>query len=304
MKQKISLLLALPAALLILFNSCKKNEDVVINEDTEVSVVTDDEALLSAELESTNFELALLLDESGAVLRNQEEPNYVCGATLAYNAGKVTVNYNGNNCEGSRKRQGKIIVTLPANFDWSKGGAAISLQFDNFKITRLADNKSITINGTQTYTNVSGGWLGNLSEADFIEHKVTSDGLSLTFDNGAVREWKVAKKRTFVKLNQGLVISTEGFHSEGNTQKIGIWGVNRLGFSFATSSVNPVVVKQNCSYRITEGKIKHTVAGISVTATFGLNAEGNPVGCPDGNYYYSLDYTGKNGKTFSFILPY
>ncbi|MBC8033135.1 MAG: hypothetical protein H7Y03_03255, partial [Chitinophagaceae bacterium] len=42
----------------------------------------------------------------------------------------------------------------------------------NLKIVRVADGKSVVLNGTQTYTNVSGGLSRNLASLQTIVHTI------------------------------------------------------------------------------------------------------------------------------------
>jgi hypothetical protein len=115
--------------------------------------------------------------------------------------------------------------------------------------------------------------------------------------------WKVARKRTFT-YNYGVVITETGNHTEGTNTKIAEWGVNRFGHAFTTSITEPLVVRQDCNFRLTHGEVKHE--GIATaTATFGLDVNGNPTSCPGlGSYYFKLVWTGPGGNTHSAILPY
>lgn len=293
----------LGATVLIGFSACKKEkQQPTINDETEVSVVVDDEAFFSLDIESLNLDLSTALESNLLSARNQEEPALICGGTVTFDGTSAfTVSFNGNTCDNTRKRTGKLVVSVPSNFDWSKSGAVITINFDNYKVVRLSDSKSITLNGTQKYTNKTGGLMATLSDADFLIHSITANGLTVKVNDGSSREWNISKDRTIVKTNGKWVISTEGRH----TNNVAVWGTNRLGLEFATAIMDPVLVKQICSMRITEGKIKHTVANIAATITFGLNAEGKPTGCPgEGKYYLLLDYSGYGGNSFSFILPY
>jgi len=66
-----------------------------------------------------------------------------------------------------------------------------------------------------------------------------------------------------------------------------------------------LVVKQDCSFRLTGGKVKHTVGQSSAVVTFGLNATGEPTSCPGiGVYYFKAVLTGPNGNSITVILPY
>ncbi|MBX2921184.1 MAG: hypothetical protein KF746_03255 [Chitinophagaceae bacterium] len=309
MKLKIPILGLVAFSAIIGFTSCKKNNDTPKENSTEVIAHSDDQALFSSELDAANQDADAVLSAFTVLYnsRNQEHPVYICDAEVDFDSQSdpqtITVTYNGENCRGNRSRSGVVIVAFPKNTKWSDEGAAASVTFQNFKVTRLSDNKSITINGTQTYTNVSGGLLKDLASKESIIHSVSSNGLSVVFDNGAARTWQVAKKHTYT-YNNGAVLAVSGMHTEGNETNVVEWGTNRLGLSFTTSTVEPVIVRQDCNFRVTGGTVKHAVAGITATATFGLNAQGEPVSCPEGNYYFKLVYTGPNGNSISFVYPY
>ena len=83
---------------------------------------------------------------------------------------------------------------MPAGIRWRNPGAALTVTIQNLKITRIRDNKSITINGSHTITNVSGGLLFNLPALGTITHTITSSGMSVTFDDGSQRTWQVGNK--------------------------------------------------------------------------------------------------------------
>ena len=216
----------------------------------------------------------------------------------------ITITYDGSSCMPGRTRTGSVVISMAQNVQWKNAGAAITVSFQNLKITRTSDSKHITLNGTQTYTNVSGGLLINLPILNSITHSITSNGLSVTFNNGSQRVWKVAKQRVFT-YNNGVVITGTGTHTEGNITNIAEWGTNRFGNTFTTAVTTPLVVKQDCNFRLTGGAVTHATNMFSATATFGLDANGSPAACPGtGNYYFKIVWTGPNGNSRSAILPY
>jgi hypothetical protein len=128
--------------------------------------------------------------------------------------------------------------------------------------------------------------------------------MSITFDDGSQRVWQIAKQRVFTYSN-GIVISTTGTHTDGNTTGICEWGTNRLGNAFATQIVAPLVIRQDCMFRLTSGQVKHTKLLRSVEATFGLDITGNPTSCPGaGPYYMKIVWTNALGVSTTVILPY
>jgi hypothetical protein len=144
----------------------------------------------------------------------------------------------------------------------------------------------------------------NLPALGTITHAITSNGLSITFDDGAQRNWQVAKQRVFT-YNNGIVITASGTHTEGTVTNVAEWGTNRFGNSFTTSTIDPLVVRQDCNGRLTSGKLRHVTQGFNATVTFGLDAQGNPTGCPGtAAYYFKLVWTGPGGLSHTYILPY
>ena len=179
------------------------------------------------------------------------------------------------------------------------------MNIENLTITRLRDGKTIVINGTKTYTNVTGGLIIDLPNLDSIVHTI-SGNMSVTFASGNQRVWDVSKTRTFT-YNDGIVLSTTGTHADslGNSN-VAEWGVNRYGVGFESMISEPKVIAQSCEYRLTGGQntVIRTDGWMSVI-TYGLDANGDATGCPGtGTYYYKLVVNRPNGKTYTYILPY
>ena len=91
---------------------------------------------------------------------------------------------------------------------WKDQGASLTLTFQDLKITRVSDNKSITINGTHTYTNVTGGLLINLLILGTVTHSITSSNMSITFDDNTQRTWQVAKQRVYTFSGNNVSVTT------------------------------------------------------------------------------------------------
>jgi hypothetical protein len=232
----------------------------------------------------------------------------ICDASISIDTSGatrvVTITYSDTaNCFPGRKRSGVIKLTALKTMRWKDAGATIDIAFINFKTTRVADNKSIIFNGSKTMKNVSGGLLRNLATRGPIIHTVTSNGMNASFDNGTNRQWSIAKKRTFT-YNNGAVLSTTGMHNDGSSNDVAVWGTNRLGQTFSTRIVDPMVVRQDCGFRLVSGKIMHTKMAIPITVTYGLDNNGSPVSCPTGSFFYKAEWTGRNGVSYSIIRPY
>lgn len=295
----------------LMFTACQKDNDPSSENETDsqITLQADDESRVSSELDAVTTDAALLLEADPATSGdNSVLDELICDASVALNTGTnpmtLTITYNGGYCSATRSRTGKVILSIAQGVKWKEAGAAVNVEFQDLKITRKSDQKSITINGTKTYANVSGGLLAHLATAGSITHKITSSGLSIKFDNGTAREWQVARQYLFTYSN-GIVISISGLHSEGNVDGIVDWGTNRFGNPFTTSISSALVIKQDCNFRITGGVVTHTTPAYNATATFGLNANGAAASCPgDGKYYYKLQATGTNGGTLNALIPY
>ena len=313
MKKIIIVSMGLLLSSAIIFTSCKKtnNDNPGTTEDvTESKVQSDDQASVSNGMDEMSTDASTSVENVMAVTGGNLLNHFLspCNSTITYdtlNAVRtITITYNGLNCAGTRNRTGSITVSIPAGDKWKNAGAQLTISYNTIKITRVSDNKSITINGSEVITNVTGGLLYQLPTLGTITHTITSSGMSITFDDGTQRTWQVAKQRVFT-YNNGLVISTTGTHTDGAITGISEWGTNRLGNAFVTAIIDPLVIRQDCNFRLTSGRVKHSKLLRQVDVTFGLDAAGNPTSCPGtGAYYMKIIWTNAAGVSVTVILPY
>ncbi len=316
--------------------SCKKDSTSSTNgsSDTEVATSSDDQSQVSSESDAMNDDANTALSgnesfsgessssiHSGITGTNSVGSNVsgnkwtdsklICDATITYDTSAgvktITIVYNGGNCSANRTRTGTVTISLPLQQHWEDAGATATVTAKDVKITRVRDGKSITINGTKTFTNVSGGLIYKLaSDADkTITHTVTSDGITITFDNGTQRSWQVSKKRVFT-YDDGIVLTTTGTYNDGSNEGVAEWGTNRFGNKFTSIITSPRVFRQDCDFRLTAGvNTLINSAGVTVIS-FGLDSAGNATGCPgSGTYYFKIVFTSaRNGKIYTAILPY
>lgn len=299
---------SLLAACLFL-SSCKK--DSAKENTSEFQVQSDDQSRFNNETDAATNDAVTALENIGGSY-NGETPiapllPSVCDATISVDTTstprKITVTYNGTNCIGNRTRTGTVVIAFAPSFRWYQAGANFSVTYQNLKITRISDNQSITLNGTKVITNVSGGRLRNLATSGTsIVHEVRSSGMDVTFDDGTVRSWQLARRRTFT-YNNGIVASVEGIGAQGGG--VAEWGTTRYGLSFTSAILQPLVFKQSCNFKLVSGQIQHTRANANSVITFGLDVAGNTVStCPSGSFYYKLVWTNAAGVSFTYIAPY
>lgn len=307
MKLRILSLFAIIFTLAFVFTACQKNASDGTDYSNESSVHSDDQSRFSGELDAVADDASAALDATPGFSGRGEQVQ-VCNATVVIdtlsNPRTITITYNGLNCFGNRTRTGVVVISMAQGVRWKNAGAVVTVNIQNLRITRLSDNKSITINGTHTYTNVSGGLLVNLATLGTITHTISSNNMSVVFDNNTQRTWQVAKQRVFT-YNNGIVVTTTGTHSAGGVTGIAEWGTNRFGRTFTTAISQPLVVRQDCNFRLTSGQVVHTLPVFNASATFGLDAAGNPTSCPGANpYYMKIIWTGPGGNPQTIILPY
>lgn len=309
MKKSIFRLSVTAVFLVAVIISCKKNDAVNTNYDAEATAQADDDYNFSAQLEAVSTETDLILQSSSSYAGRLMDLPGVCNAvfsmdTAAGNPRTITITYDGTNCLGTHTRTGTVVASMPAGTRWKNAGAVITLTYTNLVVTRVIDNKSITINGSHTLTNVSGGLLINLPALGTITHAINSTGMTVKFDDNTQRTWQVSRQRTFT-YNNGIVVTVTGTHTEGNVTGIAEWGTNRFGRAFTSVISQPLVFRQDCSFRLTSGQIQHTVPVFNATATFGLNAGGSPTSCPvTGSYFCKIIWTGPNNNSHTVIFPY
>lgn len=310
MKMNLRSLPVFALAIATTFTACKKDNTPPTDATPEIQAHAEDQNRISANLDDVMNEVNGALETiptfSGRVQsgQNTNSPcNVTAVADTSNNTWKITLTYNGNDCAGTHFRTGTVIVSTPAGTRWKNAGAAVTVTLQNFKVKRLSDNKSITLNGSQTFTNVSGGLVINLASVQNITHTIVSNNMSVTFDDNTQRTWNVARKRMFTYEN-GVVMAIHGIGTNGAITNAAEWGMNRFGHAFTTSITQPLVFRQDCNGRLTAGEIKHQ-GFATATATFGLDKNGAPTSCPGAAaYYYKLTWTGPGGNSVSAILPY
>jgi hypothetical protein len=321
MKLKTLYLPVMAITMTVIMFACKKsnNADNSNTSDADVQTQSVDQTTVSNENDAVTNDVNLTLSGQAAVTGSSVTPgvqtagayavtSLICDASVTVDTSNstrvITITYNGANCSLTRTRTGVVTVSIPTGVKWSDKGAVITVSIQNLKITSLGTNKSITINGTHTYTNVSGGSLANLSNLTSITHTVTSSDMTVTFDNGSKRSWQIARQRMYT-YNNGWVVTETGIHTDGSTTGITEWGTNRFGNSFETVITTPVVVKQSCGFRLTSGQIEVIRPAVTLTLTLGLDAQGNPVtDCPLSFFYFKLVWMGAGGKSVTYIAPY
>jgi hypothetical protein len=312
MKNKLQLALLITSFSLLLFSACKKSTNDITKLDfTEESTThSDDQSTFTNETDALANDFNTIVDNYVAF--NGREANTLaipCDATVSVDSisspRRITITYNGSNCVPFRTRTGTVVITMPANVRWRDSGAIMTVNMQNVKITRTGTNRSITINGIKTIRNVTGGLIRQVVMPGVtVIHEIRSNNMSVRFADSTSRTWQIARRRGFT-FNNGLTITTRGIATVDGINEVAEWGTNRYGNEFITATSEPLIVRQNCAFRLTSGQVKHHKMSSLVTVTFGLDSTGAPTTCPmNAPFYFKMVYTGANNVTRTVIRPY
>ncbi len=289
-----------------LLNSCKKDESEADTTTLNKEQSTDGEDV-AASSDMVDDEIDNVMSLSS--LKSFDATLLPCNATIDSTLKaqkKFTVTFNGENCNGTRFRTGKVEITLTNGTRWADQGAVLTAKYTDVKIKHIASGKYVILNGTKTHTNVSGGLvknLGSVGTPTTIVRKIQSNDMNITFTNGTSRSWNIARQRSFTKGTSGsLVITVTGFGEANGKTNLVEWGTNRRDSEFYTQIQNPVVMSQACDYKPSSGVKIHYVGLRTVTVTLGTDANGVPVteGCAT---HYKISWNAVGGDK-TVILPY
>ncbi len=146
--------------------ACKKDASQQQEEqDPKLTAHTEDQSRFSNVMDAAALEVNYAL-ESSSSFSGRLMGDSISSATVVYDTlnstRKITITYNGADRGGFSSRTGSIVISMASGVRWKNPGAQINVTFQNFKVVRTRDNKSITINGTHTLTNTGGGLLIDL----------------------------------------------------------------------------------------------------------------------------------------------
>jgi hypothetical protein len=307
----------------LLFTGCSKKNDVKPDENPATqSAVHQTNAADQANVDQQSNES---IDDVNKVLndnpntRTELPCNVTIDSAALMSQGLIKLTYHGLSCDGLRTRSGVISIQIPFDaatkkpIHWNAKGAKIIITYDNFKVTRVADNKSVTFNGKLTATNVNGGGVFVLLSGTPVIHQLRG-GMVITFDDGTTREWAVARTRSYT-LSVAMVLTvTESGDTLMAGKKVAYWGKNRAGDQFWLSidkqvSTNVFGGALCRLYKPYEGVvvIASTVTGVtnSLTITYGVDVNGNPITGPlDCPYGYKLNWVDGSGVAQQLIVKY
>ncbi len=296
------------AAMTISFAGCKK--DTTSNKD---NVNTESVQQLAQDENNVENASDQALNDANLVLspgKSKSTESGPCNTTttigpVVNDTITIDIFYHGEDCNHKHIRTGHILIKKKFHEEWGTPGATVLVIFNDFKIIKMFNGKSVRFNGTKHYQNVSGHYMWQLGDTvTSIVHKVWGT-ITANFDNdNTSRVWNIARQRTFTGSLTALVMTTDGFGSADGHTQLATWGINRNAEQFYTSITQSVVHKQVCDWDPCTGVIFHEIpaASKSATITFGFDSNNDPITNGDCPTRYRVDWViGTHSGTF--FLP-
>ncbi len=299
----ISLAAILIAFSAFAFTSCKKDKNP---DTTSMQQLVQDENKMATSDDDAMNDVNTVLSGTGAKALETLPCNVtvdsstIIGDTIIYN-----ITFNGLNCAGTRTRTGNAEVKKNVATHWVDAGATVYVKYINLVITRVSDNKSLTLNGTKQFVNVSGGHISDLgTTATSIVHRAYGN-LTATFDDGTTRVWNLARQRTFTGTPGNLICSVDGLGSADGYNSLVAWGTNRHGEMFYTQITQSVIHREACGWDPCAGVKVHNIPGDDKKATFtgGFDSNDQPVtgsACPT-KYRIDWEKGTHSGTIYRFL---
>ena len=307
-----------------LFTSCAKNK-AFKNEDGQAS---EDNRNVQSENDAAINDINAEIGALTALRGNKEEgvngteayykafgitATYYTVDTTNLSNGSIVINYNGT-VINNRKREGAIRLTIQdyANGKrWKQQGCVVKVDFLNYKITRASDGKFVLLNGSQFYTNESGGsWWEFLfiKTQNSLSTSVKSTDLKVSFDDGKTASYNINRKFTFTVPGNILTCTGEGVGSSNSLSNLENYGTTRNGEAFTSQVKTPVIWNITCgAWAPIQGNVEVKVDSkdFTLNCTFGVDKDGNAVSvganaCP---YGWKVEWNRKN-RTNKKIFGY
>lgn len=312
MKKQL-ILITSAVVLTTFFYSCKKEEQQAL--DAKTKQFNDDSNNYKAESDQADNDINNTINEIPAFGRGAGVVSSpLCGVTIDSSQLSQKIlffNFDGiTPCfSPSRTRSGQIKVQLTTGTNWHLAGSVLTITYNNFKITRLSDNKSITFNGAKTLTNVNGhNWLTFLAGTSSFKYQSRAYNVNVTYDDGSTAIWNQANITEWSYIPSGnhgayLIFTANGDSTVNNYSNSSMWGTNRYGQAFTTNYTTPIVSNTYCGlWRPISGELIHHVNATDFALTLGVDQSGN-ASTLDCAYGFKVSWT-SNGNSNSVVLSY
>jgi hypothetical protein len=309
-KKLITIGAILLTSLGLVLTGCKKTNDSELPSDTTMlQQLTNDENNVTAVSDEAMDDANNVLSADHTKSSNNLWP---CNATIdSMNVANDTIiyyiTYNGYNCKETRYRTGQVQVRKKVGTHWYEAGATVKVTLINFQVTRKSSQKTVTLNGTKTFENVSGGLITQLGYGvTSVTHKITGT-VQATFENNTTKTWNIARQRIFTGTfgsNNQLVMTVDGIGSADGYENLVMWGLNRQGRQFYTQINTSVVYREACDWNPCSGVEVYQIPSTheKATVTYGFDNNNQPITGNECPSRFRVDWE-KNNHSGTFFLP-
>lgn len=296
--------------------ACKKDDDTKVEEPNQQLVTqAEDNNELKMEGDQANTDVTDAIENFASINGRVNTTKVICGCSID-SVGEKTIrlSYDGSTPCGSpsRTRGGTITFTLVRGTRWAQQGSMLNITLNNYKVTRMSDQKSWTFNGTKTLTNVRGtNWLEFLARTDSLLYRERSSNMvcNIAKDNStATVSYNIARTTTW-KSVQAPNRSFIQFAAMGDTTieglaNVDIWGTGRFGSAFTNQFLERFLSDTYCNlWRPRGGKMQHKSPGGSITITYGVNEQGQ-TDTRDCAYGWKVNWNLSNGAQGEKVMSY
>ncbi len=293
--------------LVLIFTSCQKAKNTTGTADPNAKQHNEDINNTKSESDNLNTDINNVLKDAPGFGKTEGAQAYtICGATVddshQYDATPTLyINFDGTTACGNpaRKRSGQIKIELIAGSRWGEVNSKLRVTHTNYKVTFInLNNHYVTFNGTKYLTNlVAVDWAGYISNGSAqTQVRERSYDVTVTFENGQTESWNCARLTNWsVTGFSNFAVTVNGDTTIGG-KTIDSWGTTRFGTAFTTEMITPWKSGTTCGWwRPTQGKYTSRTDNFTVTATAGVDNNGNVVTSGCGAYGYKLEWNYQQG---------
>lgn len=302
----LKLFTALILVLSLAITGCKKNPAPDIMDTSSLETLSKDENFIVKSSDDIMNDVCSFLSENEYKSTSWWIPP--CNATLdsvviINDTVTFYITYDGLNCAGTRTRTGNVEVKKPVGVHWHEAGATVTIEIIDFTITKVATQHTVTLNGTRTLENESGGIIWQLGNGvEYVVHRA-SGYMNAVFGNETSRVWNFARQKLFTGTPGEFIITVSGYGSSNGYENLVVWGTNRIGEDFYTQIIQGIEYKQLCDWDPVSGIKVHQIPedNKSATITFGYDSNNQPISGDDCPTKFKLDWE-KNGNSGTIYL--
>lgn len=299
--------IAVLAIAVVMFTACQRVNNNPSKADPNAQQHNEDVNNTKGESDNLNTDINNVLRQVKAFSGKTDETTAfnICGATVDTTQGgqypTVVITFDGVTACGSpaRKRSGTVKIELVAGAHWGDLNSKLRVTHTNYKVTFLElNNHYVTFNGIK--------YLTCLQQIDWITYyfsgaastriRERSYDVTVTFENGSTDSWNCARLTDWTVTGYSTFAVTVNGDTTIDGRTIDSWGTTRFGTAFTTEMITPWKSGTTCGWwRPTQGKYTSRTDNFTVTATAGVDQNGNVVSSGCGAYGYKLEWDYASG---------